>query len=159
MKRRLRMLVMILSLLLLLSGCAGSPKVNEVLGDGASLVTQTEYGGGVAMLGILPSGDWSVGIAPEGGMAEKRVVTLAVDRPFQEVMAGIAIVAGKAPEGAVRYELLNEDRQVIKGKVEKGVFLVAWPTNRERPAFILRVLDADGNELYRWPPPGSLPAA
>lgn len=111
------------------------------------------------MLGILPSGEWVVAVIPNEGEIARRVVTVRQDRPTPVVMAGITVVAGTAPLGADRYELLTDTRMVLKGKVENGAYLVVWATESQEPAFVLRILDEKGNELLLWPPSGGLPVA
>lgn len=154
----MRWYLLMFLLVLAVSGC-GSPKVTEILGDGATLLVQTKYEGGLAMLGRLPSGEWSVAVVPAKGTVVKETVSPVPNRPFPVLMAGAAVVTGQAPDGAVQVELMTENRQVIKGKVENGAYLIVWPTAERNPVFLLRILDAKGEELFRWPPPGGLPAA
>lgn len=149
-------------LLAVLTGCV-SPKgtpLQEDLGADVTPVAKLEVEGGVALLGTRPSGEWVIG-ASRGEKPETVVVPEPGEpgRPLYHVVAKTAVVVGKAPVGAAQYELVNENREVLKGKVQKGVYLIAWPVGAESPAFILRILDSKGNEIYRWPPPGGLPAA
>ncbi|MFZ5814149.1 MAG: hypothetical protein ACOY93_02430 [Bacillota bacterium] len=144
-------------LLILITAC-GSPRPSDLLGADAELLAQTKVDGATAMVGALPSGEWVTAIARGEAVGSQRMKPNG-NHPMPFHTAGITVVAGRAPEGAVRYELLNESRVVLKGDVRDGVYLIAWPSAVERFAFILRLLDAKGNELYRWPPPGALPAA
>lgn len=152
-----RLLVTLLALLLAV-GCS-SPKPAQLMGPEAKLLAQRRVQGAVVMLGLLPSGEWMTAVVRGKEQVASQTVTPRTDRPMPFIGEGVCVVAGKAPPGAERYELMTETREIIKGKVEDGVYLIAWPTRAESPAFILRILDAEGNELYRWPPPGALPAA
>lgn len=144
--------------LVLAAGCR-SPKPEQVLGPDAKLMAETRVNGAVVLLGRLPSGEWTTAVVRGRDSVVSQTMEPVTDRPMPFIGEGVCVVAGKAPQGAERYELMTETREVLKGKVENGLYLVAWPTRAESPAFILRILDAKGNELYRWPPPGVLPAA
>lgn len=148
----------LLLVLLLLTACSSPNQVD--LGPDVTRLVSREFEGGVAQLGSNPSGEWVLGVN-RGGKPETQNLPAPTEsgRPIYKILANTAVVVGKAPPEAVQFELVNEARQVLKGKVEQGVYLIAWPTGKESPAFILRILDAKGNEIYRWPPPGGLPAA
>lgn len=154
----MRLFWLVALLFVMVTGCA-SPSPAEVLGPEARLLAQTKADGAVVMLGALPSGEWTLAVS-RGDGAVSQSSKPPMTQPVTFSGKGLNLVAGRAPEGAERWELLNEARQVLKGRVENGVYLIAWPTSAEaKPAFILRILDAKGDELYRWPPPGGLPAA
>ncbi|MFZ5823478.1 MAG: hypothetical protein ACOY94_03940 [Bacillota bacterium] len=129
------------------------------MGPDARLIAQKRVESAVVMLGLLPSGEWTTAVSRGTDRVASQTAMRPADRPMPFIGEGVCVVVGKAPPGAERYELLTENREILKGRVEDGVYLIAWPTQAERPAFILRILDAKGNEIYRWPPPGALPAA
>lgn len=150
--------LLLLLLLFLMAGC-GSPKPSEALGAEAKLLTQAKVDGATVMLGALSSGEWVLATTNGKDDPNRAVLDLQEGKPLYRLASGIAMVAGRAPEGADRYELLTDERNLLKGKVVDGVYLIAWTTNSAKPAFLLRILNAKGEELYRWPPPGAVPAA
>lgn len=146
-----------LLLLLVLVGCS-SPKPSEVLDPRATLLVQTKVAKAVVMVGTMPEGEWVIGVH-HGDSGPNAVLFDPTETPETFLDEGVAVVAAKAPAGAATCELLTDQRKVIKGKVANGACLVAWAEESENPGFILVILDAKQNELYRWPPPGGLPAA
>ncbi len=153
----MRMLIPALFLLLLLDGC-GSPKPADFLGAEARLLAQTKVGDAVVMLGSLPSGEWVTAVAGKDGTPTTQTIT-PQPQPMPFLAQGVAVLTGQAPPGAVRYELLTREGAVLKGKIENDVYLIAWPAASDNPGYILRILNDTDEEIYRWPPPGGLPAA
>jgi len=143
-------------LLILLSGC-GSPKSADILGEEAKLLAQTKVGDAVVMLGALPSGEWITGIAGDEGTSTQKAVPQLEPTPY--LAQGVAVLSGQAPPNAVRYELLTREGLILKGKIEGDVYLIAWPATSDNPGYILRILNESDDEIFRWPPPGGLPAA
>lgn len=157
-QRRWAALLLVL-LMLTLAGCAPTTRSQAPLGPEATVLTRTAVSGGEALLGSLPSGEWVLGAALKGKPAATQTVQLDQRRPTALVLNGIALVAGLAPDPAAqRVELLNERQELLKAQVVKGAYLVAWPTAEPVPKYIIRVLDAKGKELFRWPV-GTIPAA
>lgn len=146
-----------LLLVLALAGCS-SPSQSEALGPEARLLVQTRVENAVVMLGALPTGEWVTAVS-HGKDDWTRQTMPPQDQPMPVLSGNVAVVAAKAPAGASSCEALTDERKVVKGKVANGACLIAWLTESGEPAFILRILDAKGNEIYRWPPPGGLPAA
>jgi hypothetical protein len=146
-----------LLLILALAGCS-SPRQSEVLGPEARLLVQTKVGNAVVMLGALPTGEWVTAV--HHGKDDLGSQTMPPqDQPMPFLSGNVAVVAAKAPDGASSCELVTDERKVVKGKVANGACLIAWFTESGKPAFILRMLDSKGDEIYRYPPPGGLPAA
>jgi hypothetical protein len=144
-----------------LMGCAGPqrPTGTELAGPGARPLTQTNLRKGVAVLAQRDSGELVITAWTEAGKRETFVGRGAPSSPVVGWMDGEAIVGGyHADARAERVELRTPDQHVYQGKLVKGAYLFTWTAPEMPQRFIVRVLDHQGNELYRWPPAG-LPAA
>lgn len=155
-----RMIVFGVCLLSILVGCAaGAPSTADLLGSDVSEVTRAELKDGFAVLGRKDSGEFVVGVMRKGSTGRVVPLELEAGRPAVELVDGVALVGGLLPVSeAQRVEVLTENRLLLKAPVRNGAYLVAWPAD-SWPRLLLRALDAKGEEVFRWPPAGGLPAA
>jgi len=73
---------------------------------------------------------------------------------------GTAVVAGVVQSDRARgAELLTEQGAVIRGTLRDGSYILSWSSPTTPTRFLLRILDARGDELLRWPPSSAVPAA